>query len=219
MTLRTPPKTASIVTKATQSDKLFAPSAERNVEAICQAVKSIAPKAGEVLEIASGTGQHIVTLAAAMPYLQWCPTEIDPIRRASIKAYIKETACNNIAPPIELNATQTGWSVTTPPKAMITLVNLLHLISEPETEILIGEAAQTLSQDGKLFLYGPFKRNGVLTSEGDARFDASIRENDPETGYKDDTWIINIANDHGLSLGQTLDMPANNLALVFSKRT
>jgi hypothetical protein len=218
MTSRTPPKTASIATKDSNSDKLFAPSAQRNAEPITQAIKSIAPKTGEALEIASGTGQHIVALAAALPELHWCPSEIDPIRRASIEAYVNDAKSKNIALPTALNATKKGWSETMPPKALVTLVNLLHLISEPETETLISEAAKTLSNNGKLFLYGPFKRDGVLVSEGDANFDASIRENDPETGYKDDAWVKSVAAKNGLSLNQTLEMPANNLALVFTKQ-
>ena len=114
-----------------------------------------------------------------------------------------------------LNATQSGWSKTIPAKDLITLANLLHLISSAEAETLISEAAKTLAPKGKLALYGPFKRNGVLTSEGDITFDANLREHDPETGYKDDQWVITTAKSAGLTHATTLEMPANNLALIF----
>ena len=118
-----------------------------------------------------------------MPNLHWHPSEVEHACLNSITAYTIESGHTNIAAPIMLNATQSGWSKTIPAKDLITLANLLHLISSPEAETLISEAANTLAPKGKLALYGPFKRNGALTSEGDITFDANLREHDPETGY------------------------------------
>jgi hypothetical protein len=218
MNIRKPPSTASIVTQADEKGKLHAPSAARNASAVCSAIKSIAPPAGDALEIASGTGQHIIAFAASMPNISWHPTEVGADRIASIHAYLDDTNQSNIAPPIMLNATAKGWSAAVSPKNLITLCNLLHLISEVEASTLISEAAKALTPNGKLFLYGPFKRNGKLISEGDASFDASIRASDPETGYKDDNWIKKITQENGLAQYQVIDMPANNLALVFEKK-
>ena len=203
MTHRVPPPNASIANKTEGSKKLFAPSAERNAQAICAALKTIAPEQGNALELASGTGQHIVTLAKAMPNIQWQPTEVDPDRIASIQAYIDESNCSNISNPLLLNATQSSWSTKLYPMDLISLSNLLHLISISEAETLIAEAATALSQRGRLFLYGPF--------------DKGIRASAPDTGYKDDQWVISQVTQNGLALAQTIEMPANNLALVFQK--
>lgn len=216
MAIRPPAPSASIATD-TDNGKLFAPSAARNAEALCAAIASIAPETGDSLELASGTGQHITTFAAAMPNLTWYPTEVDDTRLTSIAAYTADSGLNNIAAPTLLNATQAGWHQTTAPKDLITLANLLHLISSPEAETLISEAAKTLGPNGTLLLYGPFKRDGILTSAGDITFDASLRAHDPETGYKDEIWVKTTAQTAGLTYSKTIDMPANNLALVFQK--
>lgn len=219
MTFRNPPPNASIATKTKGSKKLFAPSAERNAPAICDVLKSIALKQGNALELASGTGQHIVTLAKAIPNIQWQPTEADPDRITSIQAYIDETNFSNISNPLLLNATQSGWSTKLYPIDLILLSNLLHLISMSEAETLIMEAATALSQGGHLFFYGPFKRSGELISQGDIKFDSSIRASAPASGYKDDQWVISKARQNGLILAKAIEMPANNLALVFQKES
>lgn len=217
MAIRPPAPSASIALDTDNTGKLHAPSAARNAVDLCAAIASIAPNAGDALEIASGTGQHIITFAAAMPNLHWHPSEVEHARLTSITAYTTESGLTNITAPIILNATQSGWSRTTPAKDLITLANLLHLISSAEAETLISEAANTLALKGKFALYGPFKRNGVLTSEGDKTFDANLREHDPETGYKDDQWVIATAKTAGLTHATTIEMPANNLALIFQK--
>jgi len=219
MKVRTPPSTASITTDVDENGKLNAPSAARNANDVCAAISVIAPHSGVALEIASGTGQHIVTFASAMPHIQWQPTEVEPVRIRSIQAYVHEAAQGNIAQPILLNATQVGWSAKVSPMDLITLANLLHLISEGEATKLIAESAKALKPNGKLFLYGPFRRKGKLTSEGDASFDASIRASDPETGYKDDGWVKDTAQKNSLTFHQAVEMPANNLALVFARKT
>jgi hypothetical protein len=179
MAIRPPAPSASIALDTDTSGKLHAPSAARNAADLCAAIASIAPAQGHALEIASGTGQHIVTFAAAMPNLHRHPSEVEDSRILSIRAYTQDSGLQNIADPILLNATQTGWHKTIPAKDLITLANLLHLISTTEAEILITEAAQTLAPKGKLALYGPFKRDGVLTSEGDITFDQNLRTHDP----------------------------------------
>lgn len=218
MAIRPPAPTASIATDADQDGKLHAPSAARNAADLCAALQSFAPANGDALEIASGTGQHIVTFAAAMPNIHWHPSEVETARLASIKAYGAECGLTNIVAPITLNATQTGWGASIPPKDLICLANLLHLISAPEVETLIFEAAKALNPNGKLALYGPFKRNGILTSTGDETFDATLRAHDPETGYKDDAWIKHTATAAGLVQSETLEMPANNLLHIFQKQ-
>lgn len=217
MQIRIPPPGASVATAPDESGKLHAPSAARNAADICEVIKAVAPASGHALEIASGTGQHIKAFAAAMPAIQWHPTEVSQARLVSIAAYIAESDLPNVSKPQTLNATQEGWGDAVAPKDLIVLINLLHLISEAEVVTLVVEAARALCPAGQLFLYGPFKRNGELTSDGDAAFDASIRASDPEMGYKDDVWVKKVTQQAGLAHIRSHEMPANNLGLVFQK--
>ncbi|MEO9685032.1 MAG: DUF938 domain-containing protein [Tateyamaria sp.] len=217
MKFRTPPSNASVTNTPDETGKLHAPSAARNAADLCDMVASVAPLTGDALEIASGTGQHIVAFAKAMPAIHWHPTEVDQNRLRSIEAYRRDSGLSNIAPPIPMNATEAGWSERMAPKGLILLANLLHLISKPEAGTLIKEAAHALAPSGQLIVYGPFKRDGTLTSEGDANFDASLRASDPEIGYKDDAWIKSAASDAGLVLVDAREMPANNLGLILQK--
>ncbi|MGR3815326.1 MAG: DUF938 domain-containing protein [Cognatishimia activa] len=212
---RKTPQGASFV-EADDGAKLFAPSAARNIAPIASELAQIAPHRGKALEIASGTGQHIIAHAKAHPDILWQPTEIDKDRIASIDAYVTQAALSNLAPAIELDATASGWGTTVRYDLML-LSNLLHLISAQEAQTILSEAAQALSPKGRFMIYGPFIRSGKLTSEGDANFHASLRTQDPEIGYKDDTWLEATAQDAGLTLYRKTEMPANNLAFTFQK--
>lgn len=210
------PDSASVATPDA-AGKLFAPSAARNVAPLIEALTPLLPAKGRVLEIASGTGQHIAAYAQAFPTLTWQPTEIDATRRASIQAYVDDTTLTNLCAPQDLDATAPGWAAQVEAMDVILLSNLLHLISTAEAQILIAEAAKALAPGGLLLLYGPFKRDGVLVSEGDQRFDADLRGQDPEIGYKSDTDIAAIAAAVGLGAQVPTEMPANNLLLQFAK--
>lgn len=216
MTRRHLPETASVATP-TEGAKLFAPSAERNRDALCDLLDQVAPRAGSALEIASGTGQHIVAFAARLPGLNWQPTEPDPARRASIDAYAAEASLPNLAAAIPLDAAAAGWGRTRHPQSLVVVVNLLHLISTGEARVVIGESAAALAPGGRLVIYGPFMRAGELTSDGDARFHASLVAQDPEIGYKDDFDVLDMAVEAGLSVVEVVEMPSNNLALVLEK--
>ena len=215
MTSKLPPS-ASVATAA-EAGKLFAPSAARNVDAITQALLTHAPQADRALEIASGTGQHVVAFARALPDVKWQPTEIDATRRISIDSYAAEAGLTHVAPAIDLNATRAGWAKDHAGQDLILLCNLLHLVSSPAAETLINEAAMALAPLGRLMLYGPFKRDGQLISEGDIGFDAALRAADPAIGYKDtadmDRWLARA----GLMVLTHHDMPANNLAIMAEK--
>jgi hypothetical protein len=197
--------------------KLNAPSAERNAEPLTKVLLSVAPRRGKALELASGTGQHVIAFAVALPDLKWQPTEIDPISRASIDAYVQDAGLANVAPAKDLNATAHGWAQAYQWQDLILLSNLLHLISTPETQTLLTQVAQALSPGGVLILYGPFIRDGELTSDGDRQFDADLRAADPAIGYKDTTDIARWLTDAGLTAPVHHAMPANNLALIATK--
>lgn len=215
MPVRSVPGTASVA--AAQDGKLFAPSAERNIDPLCDLLADIAPETGSALEIASGTGQHVVAYARRLPGLIWQPTEVDAARRASIDAYVAEAGLDNLRPAAELDATAPGWAATVGPVDFIILSNLLHLITEEDARTLIREAARALAPAGRIAIYGPFMRAGELTSEGDQRFHASLTGHDPLIGYKDDFDTIDWLQEAGLDLAEVIEMPANNLALVAQK--
>ena len=197
--------------------RLFAPSAEKNSDPIINLIKRIVPKSGEALEIASGTGQHIVKLAMSLPNLSWTPSEIEGERLKSITTWIEGVNLLNIKPPLYLDATETGWSESLPQSDFILLVNLLHLISWNEAKTLIGELSKALQTNGIVLIYGPFMRNAQLTSEGDKSFHNSLVQADPDIGYKNDLDMLELFSNSGLLHLETVEMPANNLAIVLKK--
>lgn len=200
-----------------EGGRLLAPSAARNLGPIRDLLVVVAPPRGRALELASGTGQHVVAFAAALPGLHWQPSEIAPDRRASIAAHVADAGLGNIAPPVALDATAPGWAARHGGQALILLSNLLHLIAMPRAETLIREAAMALAPGGRLVIYGPFMRAGELTSDGDRAFHASLVAQDPETGYKDDFDVMDLMQAAGLDMTEAIEMPANNLALVAQK--
>lgn len=165
MPVRPVPGAASVATP--QDGKLFAPASARNCEAIGSLLALIAPPRGRALELASGTGQHIAAMPPRMPGLIWQPSEADPARRDSIRAYAEEAGLDNLRPPVALDATAPGWAQEHGGQDLILLVNLLHLISEEEAKCLLREAAAALVPGGQFVVYGPFRRSGALTSDGD----------------------------------------------------
>lgn len=212
MTGRRLPPMASVAS-AGEGARLYAPSAERNAGPITEALVGIAPPRGRALEIASGTGQHVVGFARAMPGLVWQPSDIDAARRASIDAHARDCALPNLRPAITLDATAPGWGAAHAGQSLVVVVNLLHLVSASETRTLLREAARALAPGGRLVLYGPFLRDGRTTSEGDARFHASLVAQDPEIGYKDLAEVGGWLRESGLEPLQAIAMPSNNVML------
>ena len=213
MPRRSLPPNASVA-HAGDDARMHAPAATRNADAITDALCGIAPDTGRALELASGTGQHAVAFARAMPGLDWQPTEIDADRRASIDAHAADACLPNLRAAIPLDATGAGWGARHSGQALIVLVNLLHLISEAEARTLIAEAARALVPGGVFAIYGPFLRAGRATSDGDARFHASLVAQDPDLGYKDVAVVTGWLQTQGLRLIRTVEMPANNLFLA-----
>lgn len=216
MPLRRTPPSASFAEPG-QGALLYAPSASRNVGPLCDLLKDVAPRHGQALELASGTGQHVVAFARALPLLYWQPSDIAPDRRASIDAHAAKAALTNIAPALDLDATIQGWSAQHPDQSLIVVINLLHLISTQEAATLLDEAASALTASGRMVIYGPFMRAGKLTSQGDRDFHAALTAQDPEIGYKNDLDTLDMLQASGLETTDVIEMPANNLALVFQK--
>ena len=208
--------TASVVQEKS-GGCLHSPAAERNLTQIIDLVCKYSPKSGNALEIASGTGQHIIEAAAAVPGLVWQPSDIDKKRLISISSRRHKKPLQNLLPPIRLDATHEIWSALCSNQDFVLLVNLLHLVSESEVEAIISGIYQSLVLGGRCIIYGPFMRNGVLTSNGDQAFHQSLIEADSDIGYKDDAWILDLFQKHKFETVKVLEMPANNLAFVIEK--
>ena len=207
-----------MIDTATPSDaRIFAPAAARNRDAIRDVVVGEAPKTDCALEIASGSGEHVVHIALATPALTWQPTDPDPVRRASVDAWRLETGVDGVAPARALDAARPGWSAEFSGQDLVLLVNLLHLITEAEARTVLREIAAALAPGGVALIYGPFLRDGCTTSPGDARFDAALRTESPGAGYKDIAWVSRVLTEAGLAMPRTIDMPANNLMIVARK--
>ena len=197
--------------------RLYAPSALRNAEPIVELVREIAIKSGNALEIASGSGQHVVKLAAALPLLNWQPSDVDETRIKSIRCWSNDHHLTNLNPPCLLDATEEGWAAEHHGQDLILLVNLLHLISIEETKILVKEVSKALAPKGVSIIYGPFMRSGELISESDVEFHHSLINTDPDLGYKNDVDMLNLFGEAGLVHLSTNKMPANNLAFITQK--
>ncbi len=210
------PLSASVAISA-DDVKLHAPAAARNADAITALIAAVAPPEGRALELASGTGQHVTRFATECPGLHWHPSDVDPARIASIDGYAADSGLKNIAPAQQLDATRAGWAEDGS-HALVVVVNLLHLISEQDAAIVLAQSARSLEPAGVFVAYGPFRRQGNLTSEGDARFDAELRAADADIGYKDDQWIAARLASHGLTV-EVREMAANNLAFIARKAT
>ena len=197
--------------------RLNAPSAVRNAEHIVELVKKTVCKSGNALEIASGTGQHIVKLASALPLLNWQPSDVDEARIKSINCWSDDQHLTNLKPPCLLDATSKGWSAEHHSQDLILVVNLLHLISTKEIKILVKEMSKAMASKGFSIIYGPFMRNGKLISKSDIEFHHSLINTNPDLGYKNDVDMLNLFGDAGLIHLSTEKMPANNLAFILQK--
>ena len=210
------PETASVANYESDG-RLNAPSAVRNAEPIVELVRKTASKSGNALEIASGTGQHVVKLASALPHLNWQPSDVDEARLKSIRCWSDDQHLTNLKPPCLLDATAEGWSAEHHGQDLILLVNLLHLISTKETKILVEEMSKALASNGLSIIYGPFMRSGKLISKNDMEFHHSLINTDPDLGYKNDVDMLNLFSEAGLVHLSTEKMPANNLAFILQK--
>jgi SAM-dependent methyltransferase len=179
-------------------------------------------KSGDVLEAGSGTGQHAVHFAAHSPGIVWWPSDLNERHLQSIAAWRAFSGLPNIKPPLKLDLADPDWSEATrtgggPPSLLaIFCANVIHIAPWRVAEGLFAGAGRVLQEGGYLFLYGPFKRNGKHTALSNAVFDASLRENNPDWGVRDIADLEKLASSCGLVLCEVVEMPANNLIVVFA---
>ncbi|MCK0141772.1 DUF938 domain-containing protein [Aliiroseovarius sp. F20344] len=195
--------------------RLSAPSAARNLSPILEAMGPFVPKQGVALELASGTGEHIVEYARAFPDVIWQPTDIEPTRLNSIDAWRAEKGVQNMRMAQFLDASAPSWR--TGPMSMIVTVNLMHLIDTQTARAVIAGVSRNLAPGASWFLYGPFRTGGAFRSEGDEAFHASLTAHDAQIGYKDLEKIEAWSAEVGLRQADLIEMPANNLAIVLRK--
>ncbi|MBN4096458.1 MULTISPECIES: DUF938 domain-containing protein [unclassified Methylobacterium] len=197
------------------NEALTAPAVARNRDAILAVLREILPDSGTVLEIASGSGEHAVHVAAALPGLDWLPSDPEPAARRSIAAHALRAGLANIRPPLALDAAAAAWPVARVDG--IVCINMIHIAPWAATEGLMAGAGRALSAGGVLFLYGPFREADRPFAESNAAFDASLRARDPAWGVRDLDAVAAEAARHGLSLVRRVAMPANNLSLIFGR--
>jgi len=190
-----------------------APATLRNREPILAVLRRVLPPSGIVLEIASGTGEHAVFLAAALPALVWQPSDPDPAARASIAAHAA-AAAGNIRPPLALDATQPWPDLAAD---AVLCVNMIHIAPWEAAEGLMRGGAAALPSGGPLYLYGPFKRAGRHTADSNAAFDRMLRTQDPRWGVRDLDAVADLAAAHGFGAPDVVEMPANNLSVTFRR--
>ena len=198
--------------------KLTSPAFPRNGEPILQVLRRVlGDREGTVLEVGSGPGQHIAAFAAALPRLSWRPSDIDPRYLESIEAWRRTAGVENLEAPVSLDATTNDWPLASGLTAMLS-INVLHIAPWAVAEGLMRAAGRLLSPEGRLILYGPYARDGVHTSSNNAAFDVSLKAQDPSWGVRDTRDVARSGGTNGLSIIETVEMPANNLCLILARR-
>jgi SAM-dependent methyltransferase len=204
-----------IAAEAGVEEKKVAPAAARNRDAILAVLHGFLPAQGTVLEIASGSGEHIVHFAQSLPHLHWQPSDPEPAARASIAAWSAEAGLPNIAPPLMLDACAGKWP--TARADAILCINMIHIAPWAATLGLMEGAGRLLNPGALLYFYGPFREEGVPLALSNADFDASLKARDPTWGLRWVHEVSEVASGHGLVLRERIAMPANNLSLIFTR--
>jgi hypothetical protein len=195
------------------SERLHAPATVRNRDPILAVLERVLPEAGLVLEIASGTGEHAVYFAHKLPHLTWQPSDPKEAELASIAAYRERHPAPNLRSPIRLDVHE-PWPLER--ADAIVCINMIHIAPWTACEALFDGAMRLLG--GVLYTYGPYRRGGRHTAESNATFDAGLRGRNPEWGVRDVDDVRTCAAERGFDLDEIVEMPANNLSLIFRRR-
>jgi hypothetical protein len=204
--------------------RLDAPAYHRNHQAIRAVLQAfLAGKSGDVVEAGSGTGQHVVDFARHTPDITWWPSDLNEQHLKSIDAWRAHTGLPNIRPPLRIDLSDPAWCSQmhdgSGPGELLAVfcANVIHIAPWRVAEGLFAGAVRYLRADGRLFLYGPFKRDGKHTALSNAVFDTSLRDRNAEWGVRDIADLERLAGSVGLALMETFEMPANNLILMFER--
>ena len=193
-----------------------APSTARNRQPILDALAPRLPADARVLEVASGAGEHATFLAEALPGVTWQPTDRDDEALISIAAWRAASGLANISEPLRLDVGDLAALPAGPFEAVV-CINMVHIAPWAATDGLMAAAARVLTLGGRLFLYGPYLEADVETAPGNIDFNLSLKSRDPAWGIRDLAAVKALAAANGLTFGERITMPANNLMVVFEK--
>ena len=210
-------QTLDSVQNAVPDGALASPAVARNTAPILEVLRAHLPARARVLEIASGSGEHAVAFARALPATTWTPSDPSPEARASIAAWTAETGLDNVRPALTLDAADPdGW-----PEVDVQAVfcaNMTHISPWAATEGLLDGAGRILPDPGGLLiLYGPYRETDAPLAPSNAAFDASLKARDPAWGLRALDEVVALAKTHRLHLTRRVEMPANNLMLLFRR--
>lgn len=205
--------------------KEYAPSADRNKDPILKILQKHLPGLDKkdqqlnCLEIASGTGQHVVHFAQHFPFITFQPSEQSLSSLPSIRAYIADSGLSNVLPPLVIDVTQPvdKWNLARQEYDLIININMIHISPWACTIALFSRAAQLLAPNGILVTYGPYAVNGVISPESNVAFDLSLRSRHSEWGLRDVEDLKKVGQDNGFQLEAVEEMPSNNKTLIWRK--
>jgi len=195
-------------------NKPYSESCEQNRAPIFQTVEPLLEDCQQLLEIGSGTGQHAVYFAAALPHLIWQTSDRQAYHQG-IKCWLDEAQLANTRAPLALDVRKDVWPTTM--YDAVFSANTLHIMHKDDVKALFAQLSNVLKADGLLIVYGAFNRNGQYTSVSNARFDQWLHAQDPQSGIKAFEWVNQLAEEAGLQLKQTIPMPANNELICWQK--
>lgn len=198
--------------------KQSAPSAQRNRGPILEVLRRVLPPTGNVVEIASGTGEHVTFFAQALPSLTFQPSDIDATACASVDAWRAELALENVKPALSLDVLDERWPFDDVSIDAIVNINMIHISPWSATLGLMRHAARVLQSGAPLVTYGPYLQEDVVTAPSNIAFDESLRARNPAWGVRKLEAIAAAAKESGIALDEIVQMPANNLCVVFRKQ-
>lgn len=195
--------------------KREAPAAARNRQPILDVLQPHLPAKGLVLEIASGTGEHVVHYAATRPGLTFQPSDPDAGARASVDDWVRTLGLGNVKPALEIDVTRETWPVERADAVLC--CNMIHIAPWEAAVGLVTGAGRLVPSGGLLFLYGPYRRGGRHTAPSNEAFDSDLKRRNPAWGVRDLEAVIELADLHGFAAPEIVEMPANNLSLLFKR--
>jgi SAM-dependent methyltransferase len=195
--------------------RVYRPHVTRNREPLLAVLRRVLPARGLVLEIASGSGEHAAYFAKELPALIWQPSDPDAAALASIAAHRADAALPNLLAPLHLDVTAKDWPVGRADVVMCN--NMIHISPWAATEGLMAGAERVLPAGGILFLYGPYKIGGRHTAPTNQAFDEDLRSRNPAWGIRDLADVTALAQRRGFAAPETIEMPANNLTVIFRR--
>jgi len=208
---------ATMERQHSNGERLEAPAALRNRQPIMEVLERHLPKAGTVLEIASGSGQHIVAFCRRYPHLAWQPSDPDPQARRSIAAWAEHEDLA-IGTPLDIDTRDDHWPTEHLDDIVAVIaINMVHISPWASTVGLFRGAADRLAGGGLVYLYGPYQIDGAHTAPSNAAFDHSLKSRDPSWGVRDRDEVADVAREYGFRLIETVAMPNNNFSLIFRR--